>query len=67
MCVYGVREGGMCGPLARPPRLQRRGGTPLLTANEPAGGLLQRGSAAGGGEVFATASLWQLRWRLLRP
>ena len=47
----------MCGPVARPPRQQRQGGTPLLTANEPAGGLRQRGSAAGGGEVFATAPL----------
>ena len=37
--------GGMCCPVARPPLLQRRGGTQLLTANEPAGGLLQRGSA----------------------
>ena len=37
----------MCCPVARPPRRQRRGCTPLLTANEPAGGLQQRGSAAG--------------------
>ena len=31
------------------------GGTPLLTANETAGGLRQRGNAAGGGKAFATA------------
>ena len=35
-------------------------GTPLLTANAPAGELQQRGNAAGGVEVFATAPSWQL-------
>ena len=56
MC--GERErGGMCCPVASTPWLQHRGGTSLLMANEPAGGLLQLGSAAGEGEVFATAPL----------